>query len=193
MHPFKQTHPVNNTQAKGQSKIKDVSSWSICRLPWDLKVINFMCKWRSYGCLRLIQHCLHSHPLLHSSPHLVYSAAPRCLRWASSVWDSAHHHERSILWKVHFFYSWGDASEDLRGGIHRSDSGDSLRTVSQSGRLNFCALLRRIDTSKTYILVEGVAWCHRHRADDFPYSFLGFSLVSLTRTRKRHPPQGTGR
>lgn len=92
----------------------------------------------------------------------------------------------------------GGSSIPVPSSIHRSDGGDSLRTVSQSGRLNFCALPWRIDTSKTHIVVEGVAWCHRHSVAAFfffffsPYAFLGFSLISLTPTRKRHP-KDTGR
>lgn len=72
----------------------------------------------------------------HSSIHLIYSAAPGCLRWTRSVWDSTHH-ERSILWEEHFFLAWGNASHHLRGGIQRPDRGDSLRTFGQARCLNF--------------------------------------------------------
>lgn len=134
--------------------------------------------------------CLHSHPpFIHSSGLLNCTTLPAPDQF-SAGWHTPWEGDRCILWEVHFFLTRSDANKDLRGSIHRSDSGDSLRTVNQPGCLNFCALLRRIETSKkkkkTHILVEGVAWCHRHRVD-FPYSYLGFSLILLTRTRKRHP------
>lgn len=69
---------------------------------WDLKVINFKCKWRSYGCLRLIQHCLHPHPLPPIHPfigftllHHVACAGPVRVGMAHRAWEV--HFEKGAL------------------------------------------------------------------------------------------------
>lgn len=129
----------------------------------------------------VVLRCLSSH----SSIHRVYSAAPRYLRWTSSGRDNTQtrkytrtHTRTGPFCERCTFVLTVTSSE----GQTRLDRGDSLRTTSQARRLNFCALLWRIDI---YTLLEGVAWCHRHRVD-FPYSFLASSQPTRTRKKKLH-------